>query len=65
MENLIGTKTAGDRLGYTSSYMRKLCADKTMREILGADKIGRDWLFKKDSIEKFAEEREKKKKILN
>lgn len=49
---LIGTKEAGEILGYTPAYMRELCGDKKKKKILGATKVGKTWLFKKKRIEK-------------
>lgn len=64
MENIISTKEAAEILGYVPAALRKLCGNEEKREELGARKIGRDWIFMKEIVQKLAEEK-KKKKILN
>ena len=61
-KKLIGTKQAGDILGYSSAYVRQLCANKQIRIRLDAQKMGRDWLLDQEKVEQFAEEKKKKKK---
>lgn len=63
MENLIGTKKAGEKLGCTDAYMRKLCADAVIREFFQARKIGRDWMFTKEKIDEIVEDKNGSEKI--
>lgn len=63
MGNLIGTKKAGEKLGYTSAYIRQLCGDKIIREFLQARKIGRDWMFIPEKINEIVEDKNESEKI--
>ena len=63
MGNLIGTRQAGLKLGYTGAYMRKLCGNEIIREFLQACKVGRDWMFTQEKINEIVEDKNKSEKI--
>ncbi len=47
----ITTKEAAELTGYTTSYIRKAIS----RGLLGGQKLGRDWVLRKDEVLGYAE----------
>jgi len=60
--DFIDSREASKILDCTPSNIRLLCSSKEKREILGATKMGKFWIFKKSNVEEYAIEREEQKK---
>lgn len=62
MKTLIGSEQASEILECSKANIRKMCANRSIKEHLQARKIGNSWVFEEENVKKFAEMRRKAKK---
>ena len=64
-QEFINTKEAAVILGYAADYIRQLCVQEEYKEKFNAQKFSGRWILHKEKVKKYAEEREREKKVKN